>query len=141
MAFLAWLATAHEDGNISSILWTDESRFHKIGTINRHNCHYWSEDNPHWMRETNFQRNWGINMWCGMIDGYIIGPKESPCVTPSSKTNNYSSEEENLPTKWIRQDKNRTSGSRAKQCKVQENKIQKPKAPTPLMVHHLLDSA
>ncbi|KAJ8942832.1 hypothetical protein NQ318_022847 [Aromia moschata] len=75
MAFLAWLATAREDGNISSMLWTDENRFHNNGTINRHNCHYWSEDNPHWMRETNFQRIWGINVWCGMIDGYIIGPK------------------------------------------------------------------
>ncbi|KAJ8959350.1 hypothetical protein NQ318_022036 [Aromia moschata] len=40
MAFLAWLATAHEDGNISSILRTDESSFHNNGTINRHNCHY-----------------------------------------------------------------------------------------------------
>ncbi|KAJ8943617.1 hypothetical protein NQ318_016595 [Aromia moschata] len=72
MAFLAWLATAHEDGNIISILWTDESRFHNNGTINRHNCHYWSEDNPHWMRETNFQRIWKINVWCGMIDGATI---------------------------------------------------------------------
>ncbi|KAJ8954968.1 hypothetical protein NQ318_000399 [Aromia moschata] len=75
VTFLAWLATAHEDDNISSILWTYESRFHNNGTINRHNCHYWSEDNPHWMRETNFERIWGINVWCGMIDGYIIGPK------------------------------------------------------------------
>lgn len=75
LAFLAWLATAREDGIINSILWTDESRFHNNGTVNRHNCHYWSVDNPHWMRETNFQRIWGINVWCGMIDGYIIGPK------------------------------------------------------------------
>ncbi|KAJ8932861.1 hypothetical protein NQ314_014389 [Rhamnusium bicolor] len=65
--------------------------------------------------------------------------RESHCVTPSSKTNNYSSQEEGLPSKWTRQRKNKTS-STTKQCKVQANKIQKPKPSTPLMVHHLLDS-
>ncbi|KAJ8954314.1 hypothetical protein NQ318_005901 [Aromia moschata] len=59
MAFLEWLAPPHEDGNISSILWTDESRFHNNGTIYRHNCHYWSEDNPHWMRETKTFKEFG----------------------------------------------------------------------------------
>ncbi|KAJ8947786.1 hypothetical protein NQ318_019458 [Aromia moschata] len=61
------------DRRKNSILWTDKSRFHNNGTINRHNCHYWSDHNPHWMRETNFQRIWGINVWCGMIDGSMVG--------------------------------------------------------------------
>lgn len=75
LAFLAWLATAREDGIISSILWSDESRFHNNATVNRHNCHYWSQNNPHWLRQTNFQVIWGVNVWCGMIDGFILGPK------------------------------------------------------------------
>ncbi|XP_018575559.1 transmembrane and TPR repeat-containing protein 1-like, partial [Anoplophora glabripennis] len=65
---------------------------------------------------------------------------ESHCVTPSSKTNNYSTEEEDPPNKWTRQRKNKTN-SAPKQCKVPESKMQKPKPSTPLMVHHLLDSA
>ncbi|KAJ8980601.1 hypothetical protein NQ317_010812 [Molorchus minor] len=65
---------------------------------------------------------------------------ESPCLSPSSKTNNYSSEEEHVPNKWVRQGKNKTSGGATKQCKVQE-KIEKPKPSPPFMVHHILDSA
>jgi hypothetical protein len=25
--------------------------------------------------ETNFQNIWGVNVWCGIINGQIIGPK------------------------------------------------------------------
>src|SRR5262249_33155043 len=75
LAFIAWLVTAREDRITNKILWTDESRFHNNGIANRHNCHYWSADNLHWLGETHFQRIWGINVWCGIIDGYIIGPK------------------------------------------------------------------
>jgi len=75
ITFLAWLAMAREDGYVNKILWSDESRFHNNGTVNKHNCHYWSSNNPHWMRATHFQRIWGINVWCGIIDGFILGPK------------------------------------------------------------------
>jgi hypothetical protein len=57
------------------ILWSDESRFHNNGIVNRHNCHYWSQDNPHWLKETNFQNIWGVNVWCGIINGQFIGPR------------------------------------------------------------------
>lgn len=59
---------------LNKILWTDESRFHNNGTVNRHNCHYWSAENPKWMRETNFQTLWGVNVWCGLFNGRLIGP-------------------------------------------------------------------
>lgn len=65
----------HESPNIfSQILWSDESRFHNNGVVNRHNSHYWSQENPHWVRESNFQTTWGINVWCGLFNGSIIGP-------------------------------------------------------------------
>lgn len=65
----------HDDHKfLSRILWSDESRFHNNGTVNRHNLHYWANENPKWMRETNFQHIWGVNVWCGIIDGYLIGP-------------------------------------------------------------------
>lgn len=59
---------------LGKILWSDESRFHNNGIVNRHNCHYWSQENPKWMRETNFQTIWGINVWCGLFNGRLIGP-------------------------------------------------------------------
>ena len=75
LACIAWLTEAREEGIISNILWSDETRFNNNGIVNRHNCHYWASENPHWLRETNFQHIWGINVWCGIINSQIIGPK------------------------------------------------------------------
>lgn len=59
---------------LNKILWSDESRFHNNGIVNRHNCHYWSPENPYWIRETHFQQVWGVNVWCGIFNGRLIGP-------------------------------------------------------------------
>lgn len=59
---------------ISQILWTDEATFSSVGTVNLHNMHFWSAQNPHWMREVQHQGRWSINVWCGIIGGRIIGP-------------------------------------------------------------------
>lgn len=59
---------------LNQIMWSDESRFHNNGVINRHNCRYWSRENPNWMRQTKFQTRFGVNVWCGIVNGYIIGP-------------------------------------------------------------------
>ena len=31
---------------VDHILWSDECKFNKDGTVNRHNCTYWSTENP-----------------------------------------------------------------------------------------------
>lgn len=41
---------------------------------NRHNCHYWSDENPHWVRTIDHQHRWSVNVWCGIVDSQIIGP-------------------------------------------------------------------
>jgi len=33
------------------VLFSDESSFTNHGTVNRHNMHYWSVENPHWLRQ------------------------------------------------------------------------------------------
>lgn len=66
-----------EDENpnyLNCILWSDESRFHNNGVVNKHNAHYWSNQNPRWMEEARFQTVWGTNVWCGMFNGHLIGP-------------------------------------------------------------------
>ena len=45
-------------------------------TVNRKTVdkNRWSHENPHGTVETNFQRCFSINVWCGMIDDMLIGP-------------------------------------------------------------------
>lgn len=59
---------------LEQICWSDESRFHNNGVVNKHNAHYWSVENPHWIQETEFQTMWGINVWCAVFNGHLIGP-------------------------------------------------------------------
>lgn len=76
LEFIAFLTTQlNEDPRfLEKIMWSDESRFHNNGIVNRHNIHYWSVENPHWIRETHFQNIWGVNVWCGLFNGRLIGP-------------------------------------------------------------------
>ena len=32
---------------VDRILWSDECKFNRNGTVKRHNCTYWSNENPH----------------------------------------------------------------------------------------------
>lgn len=59
---------------LSRIFWTDEATFSSTGGVNLHNMHYWSEQNPHWMRQVEHQNRWSLNVWCGIVEGKIIGP-------------------------------------------------------------------
>lgn len=71
-----WLLNMVEENPhfLSRILWTDEATFTSSGGVNLHNMHYWSENNPHWMRQVDHQNRWSVNVWCGIVEGRIIGP-------------------------------------------------------------------
>lgn len=56
------------------VMFSDEATFKNNGELNRHNCHYWLDTNPHWHRQIDNQHRWSINVWCGIINGYLIGP-------------------------------------------------------------------
>jgi hypothetical protein len=60
------------------ILWTDESSFTRSGIFNMHNYHSWSVDNPKLIRRHNFQHQFSINLWSGVLDRQLIGPFELP---------------------------------------------------------------
>ncbi|EZA59714.1 hypothetical protein X777_16514 [Ooceraea biroi] len=36
--------------------------------------HYWSVENPRWLRQVERQRPWSLNVWCGVLHNRIIGP-------------------------------------------------------------------
>lgn len=58
----------------SNMLFSDEANFNNEGGVNRHNCHYYSNVNPHWQRNVHPQRKWSINVWAGIIGNHVIGP-------------------------------------------------------------------
>lgn len=50
------------------VLFSDEATFHSTGILNRHNSHYWSAVNPHWMQEIDNQHRWSVTVWCGIVN-------------------------------------------------------------------------
>jgi len=76
LQFLSWFSVQFEIDNLfyKNILWTDESKFTNNGVMNKQNNRFCDDTNPHWSRETNFQTVWGINVWCGLIGGILLGP-------------------------------------------------------------------
>ncbi|XP_071579661.1 uncharacterized protein [Temnothorax nylanderi] len=56
------------------IFFTDEATFTLTGEVNNQNCCLWSDENPNWVQESHTQYPQKINVWCYMIDAYVIGP-------------------------------------------------------------------
>jgi len=54
------------------ILWTDEATFTPNGVFNSRNTLVWAEENPHEIRQCNFQYRWAINVWAGVIGDRIV---------------------------------------------------------------------
>ena len=71
-----WLLNMIRDDRhfLDKVLWTDEASFTSNGRVNLYNMHYWCDNNPHWMREVDHQHRWTVNVWCGIVEGKIIGP-------------------------------------------------------------------
>lgn len=57
-----------------NVCFSDEATFISNGSLNRHNCHYWSPVNPHWYREVLNQHRWSLHVWVGICNGQVIGP-------------------------------------------------------------------
>ena len=58
---------------INHILWSDECKFNRNGTVNCHNCVYWSTENPHAkFSVTNTEE--GTMVWCGLSSNGLLGP-------------------------------------------------------------------
>ncbi|KYN16673.1 hypothetical protein ALC57_11062, partial [Trachymyrmex cornetzi] len=57
LAFCNWMqAQAQANPAFEMVLFSDEATFINRGGVNRHNCHYYSDVNPHWKRHQEFQR-------------------------------------------------------------------------------------
>lgn len=38
------------------------------------NNRYWSDHNPYWTNDSNFQHVWRTNVGCGLLSGKLLGP-------------------------------------------------------------------
>lgn len=56
---------------LKRILWTDEAKFSKEGIFNRKNLHHWAKENPHVVRESNFQQRFSFNVFCIIMDDMV----------------------------------------------------------------------
>lgn len=57
-----------------NICFSDECSFFLNGTVNRHNCRYWSDFNPRIFHEVHTQRPQKLNVWAGIFGNRIVGP-------------------------------------------------------------------
>jgi hypothetical protein len=70
IAYCRWLiANRH-----LNILFTDESVFTRDGVTNQHNSHVYAQENPKAVTLHHFQHRFSVNVWCGIIGPYLIGP-------------------------------------------------------------------
>lgn len=56
------------------ICFSDEATFFLNGNVNKHNCRYWSQENPHEFREAHTQKPQKVNVWAGILANKIVGP-------------------------------------------------------------------
>lgn len=56
------------------ICFSDEASFFVNGSVNRHNCRYWSDQNPRWIEEAHTQHPEKLNVWAGIMGNTVIGP-------------------------------------------------------------------
>lgn len=75
-AFCEWFMIKNqEDPEFwRKVIWSDEASFTNNGIFNRHNAHYWSTQNLHLTKPSNFQIVWKFNVWVGLINNQLIGP-------------------------------------------------------------------
>lgn len=63
-----------DDNFVQNVVFSDEATFCLNGTVNRHNCRYWSQNNPYWVQEAHTQHSQKLNVWAGIYNNRIIGP-------------------------------------------------------------------
>lgn len=69
-----FLNKVKQDRNfIDNIWWSDEATFKLNGHINRHNCVYWAEENPHVVIERDVNLP-GVIVWGALSSYGLIGP-------------------------------------------------------------------
>ncbi|KAJ8952018.1 hypothetical protein NQ318_023459 [Aromia moschata] len=59
---------------LRNLICSDESTFTLNRTVNRQNCRYWADVNPHWVMEARIQYPQKVNVWAGIVGNRVVGP-------------------------------------------------------------------
>lgn len=65
---------AREPNTTKNICFSDECSFFLNGRVNKQNCRYWDNENPHLYREGHTQTPEKVNVWAAMYGDTVIGP-------------------------------------------------------------------
>jgi hypothetical protein len=68
-----WQQIILDDNFLENVLFRDEACFSNRGDVNKHNCHYYAQNNPRRIREGHFQTVDSTNVWCEILGNKIIG--------------------------------------------------------------------
>lgn len=76
VVFSSWInrRIRQEPDVLRRIFWTDEAKFTRAGITNHRNDHLWMTENPHAIRPGQFQHEFSINVWAGLLNDQLIGP-------------------------------------------------------------------
>ena len=58
---------------LNKIVWTDQACFKLSGHVNRHNCVYWYDTNPHLTEKTEMNQP-GVTVWADLLCSGVLGP-------------------------------------------------------------------
>lgn len=74
--FCAWIQGEIEENRsfATQILFTDEATFSSNGVVSSQNCRWWADENPGFVIECKDQYSFKTNVWCGILNGRLIGP-------------------------------------------------------------------
>lgn len=64
---------ANDPEHLEYLFFSDEAHFHLNGGVNRHNCRYWSDDNPGWYAESPLHSP-RVTVWAAISLRGTIGP-------------------------------------------------------------------
>lgn len=79
VAYCTWFSRQQAYPNfMSRILFTDEACFSRNAIMNFHNNHIWAEENPNAVIQNNYQQQFSVNVWIGIVGDFLIGPHFLP---------------------------------------------------------------
>jgi hypothetical protein len=55
--------------------YTNEVQFTRDGITNTRNSHSWAHEHSHEVAECHFQHRFSVNVWCGVLDSNLTGPR------------------------------------------------------------------
>lgn len=74
--FCNWAHEKYNDDQnfFNYVLFSDEASFSSTGHVNRHNFHFYANENPNFIRRIDRQHRFSINVWGGIVGDNVIGP-------------------------------------------------------------------